>query len=57
MTLTMVRPLNGKIMTRHINNFFDLCRIDGKGPKEGPNNLIKSDVVLQKNMKEIKYKL
>lgn len=28
MTLTMVRPLNGKIMTRHINNFFYLCRIE-----------------------------
>ena len=24
----MTLPLNGKIMTRHINNFFDLCRIE-----------------------------
>ena len=44
----MVLPLNCKIMTRHMNKFSYLCRIDGKGPKEGPNNLIKSDVVLQK---------
>lgn len=28
MTVTMTLPLNGKIMTRHINNFFYLCRIE-----------------------------